>query len=428
MDRRLNELVAFARRNSPFYRSLYADLPDGPVTLEQLPIIDHGDFWRANTPRDSQILTGSLTDGTVYKTGGTANKPRMSVYTRQELTAVARIWARGLTTAGLKAGDRVANLYYAGELYASFPHNMLALQECLVPVVHLAIGGAAAPEYTAHVLEELSATVAIGPTTTLCRVAEEAAAAGTQFPEVDLILFAGEAFFEDQRAILRAAFPNATLNSCGYASIDGGMLGSPMPDASDPRVHRVFEPHTMLEIVDPETGSPITRPGVAGRVVTTDLVRRLMPVIRYPVGDVAEWVDYSDKRFRLLGRADEGARVGPVTVYLEDVHGLVRACVPGAAVTGLQLVLRRRDAKDELVVRVACNPDDPAASAAKLSRGLDELRPMFADHVRLGAINPLVVEWVDGAGLRTNPRTGKLLPLVDERDTRLAPGSPDLPR
>lgn len=421
-DRRLHEHVAFARRHSPFYRDLYADLPAGPLALADLPLVDHAAFWRANTPRGGTVLTGPLSEGTVYKTGGTVDRPRMSVYTRQESVAVARIWAEGLVSAGLKAGDRVANLYYGGELYASFPHNLLALHECPVPVVHLGIGGAADPGTTVHLLDELAATVVIGPTTTLCRVAAHAVQAGVRLPGVDLLLFAGEAFFDDQRALLREAFPHAVVNSCGYASIDGGMLGRPEPDAADPRVHTVFAPHTRLEIVDPVTGAPVTAPGVPGRVVTTDLVRRLMPVIRYPVGDVAEWVDPGAGRFRLLGRADEGARVGPVTVYVDDVRTLVRGRATDVAVAGVQLLLRRRDAKDELVVRVAGAPADPVAASRRLAEGLDAMRPMFAEHVLRGDVNPLVVEWTDVAGLRTNARTGKALPVVDER---AAGGTPE---
>jgi phenylacetate-CoA ligase len=417
-DRRLAELVGFARARSPFYRRLYADLPAGPARLTDLPILDHTAFWQANTVHDNQLLTGPLVDGIVYMTGGTTQAPRMSVYTRAETVAVARIWAQGLATAGVRPGDRVANLFYVGEMYASFIHNLFALQEMSIPAVHLPIGGSAAPGYTAHTLEDLGATVVIGPTTTLCRLAAHIVEGGRPLGSVDLLLFAGEAFYGDQRALLTQAFPRARVNSLGYASIDGGMLGGPIAGGADPREHRVFRPDTLLEIVDVATGEPITQPGRPGRVVTTDLIRRLMPVIRYPVGDLAEWVDVAGHRFRLLGRAGEGARVGPVTVYLDDVHGLVESVLDGSPTAGLQLVLRRREAKDELVLRIAAEPSDPDAFGKELAEGLDRARPMFAEHVRDGLIQPLVVEWVTAAGLASNGRTGKLIPLVDERDTR----------
>lgn len=51
----------------------------------------------------------------------------------------------------------------------------------------------------------------------------------------------------------------------------------------------------------------------------------------------------------------------------------------------------------------------------ELTTRLGETRPMFADHVRKGLIHPLAFEWVAPDGLAVNPRTGKLVRLLDER-------------
>ena len=44
-----------------------------------------------------------------------------------------------------------------------------------------------------------------------------------------------------------------------------------------------------------------------------------MPIIRYPVGDNAVWIE-PGRKLRIIGRAEEGARVGPVTVYYDDMR------------------------------------------------------------------------------------------------------------
>jgi phenylacetate-CoA ligase len=142
-------------------------------------------------------------------------------------------------------------------------------------------------------------------------------------------MLAGEAFHDDQRPLIAKAFPDAAVRSLGYASVDAGVLAAPVEGGADVRVHRVHGPHKVLEILDEDTAEPVREPGRPGLLVATDLVRRLMPVIRYPVGDVAEWVDHEDRRFRLLGRSEKGARVGPVTVYLEDLRAVVEAAVSG---------------------------------------------------------------------------------------------------
>jgi phenylacetate-CoA ligase len=413
----LAELVDFARRNAPYYRELYAGVPtEGPIHAEDLPVIDHTGFWKANTVRDSQVLTARHDDGVVFKTGGTTSSPKLTVYTRAELQAMARLQGDGYAAAGLRTGDRVANLFYAGELYASFLFNVLCLQETSVPVVHLPIAGSPSPEVMADLITEHGATVLLATPTTVSQVAARLTARGSSLPSVHLFLFGGEAFYEDQRRLVAKAFPNARVCSLGYASVDAGVLAAPVQGEPDARVHRVHALQKLVEIVDDETGEPIREAGRPGRLLATDLVRRLMPLIRYPVGDRAAWVDYADRRFRLLGRADDGARVGPVTIYLEDVRVVIEELAGDQPVAGFQAVQRRRDAKDELVLRIGGEVSEPERLAEAISTRFDELRPMFGEHVRAGLINPLVVEFVPAGLIKVNPRSGKIIRLVDERN------------
>ncbi|MBP2471284.1 phenylacetate-CoA ligase [Crossiella equi] len=409
------ELVEFVRESSPYYRELYSALPDKPG-ITDLPIVDHATYWAANTLTDNRLHTGPQVGGLVFKTGGTTSAPRVSVYTRAEWREMSETFSTGLSGAGLVDGDRVANLFYAGELYSSFIFTLNTLQDAPVDTVQLPIAGSAPLEFVAKTLEEFGATVLAAPPTSLCQLAQHVVDTIGQLPSVRIVLFSGEAFYGDQRALINAAFPHARVRSIGYASVDGGILGGPVAGEEDARVHQVF-PNRVMEILDIETGEQITEPGRPGRVVVTDLVRRLQPVVRYPVGDLAEWVDIDARTFRLLGRSDEGARVGPVTVYLDDLRQVVEnaTAAAGQAVTGLQVVLRRRDAKDQLVLRLAGAVRGQEELAEAIAAGLDQARPMFADHVAKDLINPLAVEWVGTTGLTVNPRTGKLVRLLDER-------------
>ncbi|MER5639086.1 phenylacetate--CoA ligase family protein [Kitasatospora sp. NPDC002227] len=418
-DQTITELVRYVREHSPFYRELYADLPDGAASLTDLPLIDHTAFWDAHGISDSRLLTGPQTDGIVIKTGGTTGAPRVSVYTRAEWRLMARAFGAGLPAAGLRHGDRVANLFYAGELYSSFIFTLNLLQEAPVDTVQLPIGGAAPLDYVIGALQDFSATVLTALPTSLCRLAREVIATVGTLPDVRLILFSGEAFYGDQLDLLARAFPTAEVRSIGYASVDAGILAGPVAGEPDSRVHEVFTSVKVVELLDPETGEPIEEPGRAGRLVATDLTRRLMPVIRYPVGDVAEWVDFPRRRFRLLGRTEEGARVGPVTVYLQDLRALVEGADEHGLVAEVQVVLRHRDERDELVLRLARNSAASEAArtalTAALAGQLAETRPMFADHAERGLIHPLAVEWVEPDALAYNPRSGKLVRLIDER-------------
>ncbi|MFD9483916.1 phenylacetate--CoA ligase family protein [Streptomyces sp. NPDC059991] len=417
----LSDLIRFARHNSPFYQDLYASLPPDADRLTDLPVVDQEKFWAANTLDDNRVLTGPLSEATVYKTGGTTGAPKFSVYTRDEWRTFVTAFGQGLVDTGLRPGHRVADLFYAGELYASFLFILDSLAHAPVDNVRLPIGGAAPLESTVPTLRDFAAQVVAGTSTTLCRLAEHILAAGLRLDAVELVLFGGEALFADQRRLLAAAFPNAAIRSVGYASVDAGLLGRPVP-GPDTRVHRAFTPHSIVEILDDTTGEPITEPGRPGRVVVTSLFRRLMPVIRYPAGDRAEWSDTESGHFRILGRAEEGVRVGPVSLYSQDAQDAVAQADTEGRIVGMQLVVRRWEGRDGLVLRLATAPgdDDPAALellAKAVVTELESARPLYPDSVSTGFVHPLSVEWARHRDLAVNPRSGKLVRVLDERPT-----------
>ncbi|MGW5253570.1 phenylacetate--CoA ligase family protein [Streptomyces sp. NPDC004012] len=410
------ELIRFARRNSPFYRDLYAHLPDPVAHLTDLPVVPQEEFWRANSPRDNRLLTAPLDEAVVFRSGGTTGSPKFSCYTRTEWREFTTAFGAGLVTAGLRPGHRVADLFYAGDLYASFSFVLDSLHRSPVANVRLPIGGATPWESTVATLEEFRVQVVAGTPTTLCSLAERLTSAGRTLPDVELLLFGGECLFGDQLPLLKAAFPHAQPRSLGYASVDAGLLGEAVP-GDDPRAHRAFAPHTVVEILDDETGQPIQEKGVPGRLVVTDLRRRLMPILRYPAGDRAAWVARDTGVFRILGRAEEGVRVGPVSLYTQDVHDVVTAADAAGEVTGLQLVVRRQHGRDGLVLRLATGEpgDRHTALGETVVKAVLEQRPAYPGAVDAGHVNPLAVEWVRHRELAVNARSGKLIRVVDER-------------
>ncbi|MGI5450917.1 phenylacetate--CoA ligase family protein [Streptomyces sp. CA-243310] len=417
---RFSDLVRFARDCSPFYADLYADLPHEVNRLTDLPVVDQNEFWAANTLHDNRVLTAPLAEAVVYKTGGTTGTPRFSCYTREEWREFVTAFGAGLVDAGLRPGHRVADLFYAGELYASFLFVLDSLAHAPVSNVRLPIGGGAPLESTVSALQDFGAHVVAGTPTTLCRLAEHLTSTGRRLPQVELLFFGGEALFSDQRRLLAGAFPNAEPRSLGYASVDGGLLGRPVA-GPDTRTHRPFTPHTVVEILDETTGEPIREAGRPGRVVVTQLFRSLMPVIRYPAGDRAEWTGGEGGEFRILGRAEEGVRVGPVSLYWDDATNAVAEADADGLVTGTQLVVRRWEGRDGLILRLATAPEhDPGtreALAKAVVEGLNTARPLYPDSVAAGFVHPLGVEWTRHRDLVVNSRSGKLVRVLDERPT-----------
>lgn len=421
---KLFELVNFVREKSAFYRELYQALPkelprDDASLARLLPVIDSAKFWEANSLQNNKLLTGPMLDGIVFKSGGTTGAPKFSVFSRDEWKHFCHTFGRGLSAGGLERGERVVNLFYAGELYASFVFIMKSFEEANEGSLHLPVGGATAPENVIKIITDFEATTLAGTPTLIVQLAETAVKLNIKLPGLKRILFGGESLYDDQRQRLVEIFPDITIQSIGYASVDAGLLGfADETCASDE--HRTFGHETLYEILDEVTMEPIDEVGVPGKAFVTYLDRRLMPVIRYPVGDRAQWVDpvgsNVDRRFRLLGRSEEAARIGPCSIYYDDVHEVfahAQKIDTRFMLAGFQLLIKHFDKKDQLVVRIS--PSHPGLSIQEWQQTLLKARPMLKEEADRGNVHLPHIEIVNHPDLEKNPRTGKLKRVIDLR-------------
>lgn len=421
----LEELIPFVRARSPYYRELYAALPADETRLEALPVASHHDLWAANTmdARTNRLLTGPLSDGVVFKSGGTTGAPKLSVYLRHEWEQLCTSFAARISAETLTPGARIANLFYVGDLYASFLFLQRALELSPVPVVQFPLSGAAPMASIVTALLELEISAVVGTPTTLLAVVEELAAAAARTrrpPALRTFLFGGESLYPDQRARLLELFPYLEIRSNGCASVDAGLIGY-ADLGCGPQEHRPYGEATRVEILEDDRDEPITEVGRPGRLVVTNLIRRLMPILRYPSGDRAEWLEpagqHPHRKFRLIGRSEEGARVGPITVYYDDVPPVLAPFQHDLGILGYQLHIAHEDRKDRLRLRIAVR--EPArvsdGAAEQVLRELHRQRPMLRDGEARGTVHPSRVEWVAPAELTVNPRTGKLRRVIDER-------------
>ena len=68
------ELLSYVREKSPYYRELYKQF-DLDTSLADLPVTSQEEFWKSNTFKDNKVLTSTLRDGVVFKSGGTTGNP-----------------------------------------------------------------------------------------------------------------------------------------------------------------------------------------------------------------------------------------------------------------------------------------------------------------------------------------------------------------
>lgn len=372
---------------------------------------------------------------------GTTAKPKVSFYNHAELEGVSKALATSLVRCGVRQGDRVINLFYAGDMYGSFLLHILSVFYLpiheRVGAVQLPVAGHVTTESMVTHILEFEGSVVLSTVTTMVKMAELLAGAGwhgrNTAESVRLLLFSGEALYNDQVGIIKRAFPNAELRSLVYGTMDCGIIAlPPHPEAKepfpiadglrDPRVHQVNRPGMIVEVIK-EDGTATTDFGTPGTLVVTNLERKLMPVVRYPSGDRAEWVDYESGLFRVLGRDQTAIRLGPVSIDFTHLREAVSSALgPDRHVSGIQAVVGRQGAKDLLTVLVAFQPSSEAEETElrlRVSEELGKARPMFKGHVDLGLVNPLRVSFVKAEELTVNERSGKSINVVDKRLTTL---------
>ena len=414
----LKEIVAQAREHAPFYRELYADVPE-EFSLQDLPVVDTERFWLAHQSDRNSVLTGPLNNGMVFNSGGTTGSPKFSYVTNDEYEAIVGLLARCYEAVGVRAGERVANLFASGSLYASFTFATDGLKRLRPGVVQFPLGYSADLAPAASVIQKFDINVLAGFPTHMLRLIEYMEQEGMSGVRIDRMIYGGEMLSQDQQTFLRTRFPGIEICSAGYASVDAGFIGY-ADTACAPGEHRVFDGSTLVEIVDEETEQPIEETNVPGRVVFTNLIRRLMPLVRYPTGDRAQWIEEqgsADRKFRLLGRSQEGARVASYTVGVAEVATWLEPLKASVNVQQFQLLVTREDRYDRLTFRVVGegSREQLDRAAETLLETFARLRPEIQEDQRTGILHPPRIEWIRPGDLIVSERTGKLLRVVDRR-------------
>ena len=416
----VEQLIQIAREGSKFYGELYSKLPKSVKAIDTVPVLEQEEFWKANTLDDNRILTGPMLDGVVFKSGGTTGNPKFSVFSKEEWKHFCEAFGRGISRNALATGDRVVNLFYVGQLYGSFLFINKSFEEAPLGVLQLPVAGSTAQDETARIIHDFKANVLAGVPTTILNLAEHLKGPGA--PKIEKIYFGGEPMLPDQRERLSEIFPGVKCLSIGYASTDAGALG--FADTScAPNEHRVFDQDTIFEIIDDDTRTPIHEPGREGVIVVTNLTRTLMPIIRYPVGDRGMWLDPKgtrERKFRLMGRSEEAARIGLVKLYVQDVRDAIEPFRQQLALLDFQLIVTHHDRLDGLVVRLATGQAsvDQAtrtADARELIAAIHRARPLYEEFVRDHKVHPIQIEWVRSGELEVNARTGKMKRVIDRR-------------
>jgi phenylacetate-coenzyme A ligase PaaK-like adenylate-forming protein len=338
--RNLRCLVEKARRGSPLFRRLYADLgPSSEVELRELPVtrkpdlMSEFDDWltirslpldRAREHlRDIDKLGVPIDDVAIFRTSGTSGEPAVIVSPSSLLEyyygiSLARFdrsqWKpiREVRKAGVSVTITGGNGHFAGA-------GLNKLMRHLAPrlVGHTAFIEAEQP--IGRIVEQLNAipnlTSILTYPSILAILAKEKEDGRLRI-EPMIVRTGGETLTDDLCARVRQAFPSLKRDVIDAYGCTECLV--PSIKCSHGR-HHVNEDWVILEAVD-EAMRPVPDGTLSATVLLTVLANDVQPFIRYDLGDCLRF--YTDlcpcgspfRSFQVEGREATLVRVGEVTL------------------------------------------------------------------------------------------------------------------
>lgn len=409
----IDEIISYARKNSKYYAELYKDLPEN-VSLEDLPLVDQEHFWAHCDMNGGTVATRPQLDGQVLKSGGTTGNPKYSLYTAEEWETMCECSAAVLHKGGLTNGTKVANLFYAGGLYASFLYMYSMLYFASAKTIMYNLSGNISIEDIVHTVHEHKINCIAGLPSMLTKIVSYIEENQMTDFAVDTIYFAGETLYPDQREKISRVFGRKIdFRSVFYASNDGGPIGYFTEDCGY-NEHRVLSNLTKMELIDPDTGEIITEMNKPGIIYITSLFKTLTPIIRYPAGDMGVYTEPEgnpDRKFKMLGRSNVAARAGYATLYPKDLGDVLKMC--GIEFYSYQIIVER-NRMDQFIFKIAV-PDTKIPDTEKFIKTLFRERTLLQDALDTDTMEMPKVEWCRPEDLEYNPRTGKLKIVIDRR-------------
>ncbi|MBF0410472.1 MAG: hypothetical protein HQM10_24215 [Candidatus Riflebacteria bacterium] len=383
--------------------------------LKNVPIMKSQDL-RELLPPKNNILNGKrTTDFTVFQSGGTTGAPKTTLFSNEELDNLTLPNARGFFALGLTENDKVANLFAAGGLYMTFIHINRMLQE--YGCMNFPFSNHTPADFVHAVARLFEINCFAGITSVVLDCLRKFPELGLDGIKIEKVFFGGEHIYEADREELQKKLGVKLIAAPGYGTVDTWYIGYQCLHCP-PGVFHAHDDQTYIELIDEETGAACP-PGKAGTMLATPFPRRITPVVRYLVGDRAQWLENkcqcgrTTPLFKLLGRGDDVLRIGFDSI---DYNFIQDAALHINGLSGtIQMEKRRISGKDQFIIRVEseAHVDKHVALAKELSEKILSLRPSLKSFIEKGTVFPIEIEILPLAAIPRNSRTGKLTRVID---------------
>jgi len=404
----LSRALAHAYEGSPFFRARFESAGLTPRDVRGVEDLRRLPFTTKEELRDAYPFGWAAVPlervARIHASSGTTGKRTVAYYTAGDLEDWTEAFARCYRLAGVGPGDRVQvtpgyGLWTAG---VSFQAGAERAGAMAVPV------GPGNVDLQLELMRDLQTTVLTATSSFALLLGEEVERRGLRGElALRVGVFGSERWGAAMRRRIDALLGLESFDIYGLTELYGPGMGI---DCHEHAGIHYWDDYFVVELIDPDTGAP-AEPGAVGEIVLTTLRKEAMPLLRYRTRDLTRLLPEPCPcgspypRFeRLIGRSDDMVKVRGVALYPSQVDVLLSR-LEGVS-SEYQLVIRRHDGRDELILRVECEATGQATRAALVDAIL------HAFHSGIG-LTPRV-ELLDVGGLpRTDRKTRRVL---DERE------------
>jgi phenylacetate-CoA ligase len=368
--------VAHAYQGSEFYRKKLDAAGVGPDNIHDLKDIENLPFTQADDLREDYpfpLLSVPLSEVVrIHASTGTTGKRKVLAYTQKDIDDWAHFFARCYEMAELTKEDRVQiavgyGIWTAG---AGFQIGCEKFGAIAIPV------GPGNIDLQCQFLVDLQSTVMCCTASMGLLMAEEIHRRNLKNRiALRKIIYGSERSSDAMRNRIRELIGlDDMFDIPGMTELYGP--GTGLECSRHEGIH-YWADYYILEIVDPETLTPVP-PGDPGEMVVTTLSKQAAPLIRYRTRDMSRLIagpctcgSILPMHDRIFGRSDDMFVFRGVNIYPKQIDEILSSAADISC--EYQVIIdRREDGKDYMTIRVECRDgDDPSEYSAisqKISR------------------------------------------------------------
>jgi phenylacetate-coenzyme A ligase PaaK-like adenylate-forming protein len=395
---------------APFYSQFYENLTLPLKNLDEfysVPTLEKTHMFECSVDENFRLATEKPDHCYVFASGGTTNRPKFLLYSVDEFEESKRIFGQGFRASGVNETDVVANYLKAGGLYTGFLVVNSGLEETGCRIVSLSCNQSV--DQTIEYLKTFKPNVILGFPSGLIRLAEACEQTNANI-EFEKVFYAGEYISQaDIDSIIRV-FKVKIFKSFGYAAVETGPIGYQC-DHCKGTEHHVAEDWCRVDINDSK------------EVLVTVFGRKLFPVIKYNVGDLAEWVNEpcdcgrTSPRLRLLDRSAKCIVLPASSISFQDITNVSGKFTELTSI--YQAVINEDDEKFvNITVFIETRIPEYATNESlrkKIELAFNEQIHALRDYREANKINDFMVVLLPPGGIMSVERTSKTKRIIDNR-------------